>query len=221
MSLLLQFDFDDLTFAGSRICHCVRNLRRNPMKISRLDIVRSRLSVRRGHFQAESRSRNNQVGTLMRVHGSDPTGRERPFPSNFQNIFFHGGTSFPSDHAAVTWAFASIVAQEYPHPAAEIGAYGLARMSDDRCDHATFRGTNAIERWASAFASFSSISSILLFSASFSSALLCRVVSSSYWGLLQVALNFNAAAWRSCSLASVCILPARVQIVYRDYMPGG
>ena len=54
------------------------------------------------------------------------TGRERPFPSNFQNIFFHGGTSFPSDHAAVTWAFASIVAQEYPHPAAEIGAYGLA-----------------------------------------------------------------------------------------------
>ena len=54
------------------------------------------------------------------------TGRERPFPSNFQNIFFHGGTSLPSDHAAVTWAFASVVAQEYPHPAAEFGAYGLA-----------------------------------------------------------------------------------------------
>ena len=54
------------------------------------------------------------------------TGRERPFPSNFQNIFFHGGTSFPSDHAAVTWAFASVVAQEYPHPVAEFGAYGLA-----------------------------------------------------------------------------------------------
>jgi hypothetical protein len=54
------------------------------------------------------------------------TGRERPFPSDFQNIFFHGGTSLPSDHAAVTWAFASIVAQEYPHPAAEFGAYGLA-----------------------------------------------------------------------------------------------
>ena len=54
------------------------------------------------------------------------TGRERPLPSNFQNIFFHGGTSFPSDHSAVTWAFASVVAQEYPHPVAEFGAYGLA-----------------------------------------------------------------------------------------------
>ncbi len=54
------------------------------------------------------------------------TGRERPFPSNFQNVFFHGGTSFPSDHSAVTWAFAAVVAQEYPHPVAEFGAYGLA-----------------------------------------------------------------------------------------------
>ena len=54
------------------------------------------------------------------------TGREQPFPSDFQNIFFHGGTSFPSDHAAVTWAFASVVAQEYPHLVPEFGAYGLA-----------------------------------------------------------------------------------------------
>ncbi|HKD83225.1 MAG TPA: capsule assembly Wzi family protein [Terriglobales bacterium] len=54
------------------------------------------------------------------------TGREAPIPSNFQNIFFHGGLSFPSDHAAVTWAFASVVAQEYPHPVTEFGAYGLA-----------------------------------------------------------------------------------------------
>ncbi len=54
------------------------------------------------------------------------TGRERPFPSNFQNIFLHGGTSLPSDHSAIMFAFASVVAEEYPHPAAEIGAYGLA-----------------------------------------------------------------------------------------------
>ena len=54
------------------------------------------------------------------------TGREPPFPSHFQNVFFHGGTSFPSDHAAVTWAFASVVAQEYPHLVPEFGAYGLA-----------------------------------------------------------------------------------------------
>ena len=54
------------------------------------------------------------------------TGRERPIPSGYQNIFFHGGTSFPSDHAAITWAFASVVAQEYPHFPAELAAYGLA-----------------------------------------------------------------------------------------------
>jgi len=53
-------------------------------------------------------------------------GRERPIAANYQNIFLHGGDSFPSDHAAVTWAFASVVAQEYPHPIPEFGAYGLA-----------------------------------------------------------------------------------------------
>ena len=49
-----------------------------------------------------------------------------PLQSNYQNIFFHGGSSFPASHAAVTWAFASIVAHEYPNPWAEFGAYGLA-----------------------------------------------------------------------------------------------
>ena len=57
---------------------------------------------------------------------SASTGRLRPQPSNYQNIFFHGGSSFPSDHAAVTWAFASVVAREYPNIYAEVGAYGLA-----------------------------------------------------------------------------------------------
>ena len=57
---------------------------------------------------------------------SASTGRLRPQPSNYQNIFFHGGSSFPSDHAAVTWAFASVVAREYPNIYAEFGAYGLA-----------------------------------------------------------------------------------------------
>ena len=54
------------------------------------------------------------------------TGRLRPQPSNYQNIFLHGGSSFPSGHAGVTWAFASVVAHEYPNPWAEFGAYGLA-----------------------------------------------------------------------------------------------
>jgi membrane-associated phospholipid phosphatase len=54
------------------------------------------------------------------------TGRLRPLDSHFQNVFFHGGNSFPSDHSALTWAFASVVAQEYPHWPAQLGAYGLA-----------------------------------------------------------------------------------------------
>ncbi len=66
----------------------------------------------------------NAIGVDYALKGM--TGRERPLPSNFQNIFFHGGTSFPSDHSAITWAFAAVVAQEYPHPAAQFGAYGLA-----------------------------------------------------------------------------------------------
>ncbi len=54
------------------------------------------------------------------------TGRLRPYQSNYQNVFFQGGTSFPASHAAVTWAFASVVAHEYPNPFAEFAAYGLA-----------------------------------------------------------------------------------------------
>src|SRR5271165_4998919 len=54
------------------------------------------------------------------------TGRLRPNQSNYQNVFFDGGNSFPSNHAAVMFAFASVVAREYPNPFAEFGAYGLA-----------------------------------------------------------------------------------------------
>lgn len=54
------------------------------------------------------------------------TGRLRPTQSDFQNVFFHGGDSFPSNHAAVTWAFASVVAHEYPNPLIQVAAYGLA-----------------------------------------------------------------------------------------------
>jgi len=35
------------------------------------------------------------------------TGRLRPYQSNYQNVFFDGGNSFPSNHAAVMFAFAS------------------------------------------------------------------------------------------------------------------
>ena len=54
------------------------------------------------------------------------TGRLRPYQSNYQNDFFDGGSSFPSNHSAVAWAFASVVAREYPNMYAQLGAYGLA-----------------------------------------------------------------------------------------------
>ena len=87
-----------------------------------------------GHLAHNERARETGVlatEAMINALGVDyamsyATGRERPIPSNFHNNFFHGGTSFPSDHAALTWAFASVVAQEYPHPVAQVGAYGLA-----------------------------------------------------------------------------------------------
>src|SRR5262250_430401 len=55
-----------------------------------------------------------------------PLGRERPFQDNGNGNFFSGGTSFPSEHAAASWAVASVVAHEYPGPLTKILAYGLA-----------------------------------------------------------------------------------------------
>ncbi|HVP49923.1 MAG TPA: capsule assembly Wzi family protein [Candidatus Bathyarchaeia archaeon] len=54
------------------------------------------------------------------------TGRLRPYQSDFQNEFFQGGSSFPSNHAALAWAFAAVLAHEYPNIYARLGAYGLA-----------------------------------------------------------------------------------------------
>ena len=87
-----------------------------------------------GHITHDERMRETGVlatEAMLNALGVDYafkgiTGRLRPLPSNYQNIFFHGGDSFPASHAAVTWAFASIVAHEYPNPVAEFGAYGLA-----------------------------------------------------------------------------------------------
>ena len=53
-------------------------------------------------------------------------GRERPYQDDGRGAFFQGGTSFPSDHAAVAWSAASVIAHEYPGPLTQILAYGLA-----------------------------------------------------------------------------------------------
>src|SRR6202022_406173 len=52
--------------------------------------------------------------------------RERPFQGDGSGPFFHGGTSFPSEHAAAAWSVASVIAHEYPGPLPKLFAYGLA-----------------------------------------------------------------------------------------------
>jgi Capsule assembly protein Wzi/PAP2 superfamily len=53
-------------------------------------------------------------------------GRDRPFTANGRGNFFDGGSSFPSQHSAVSWAIASVIAHEYPGPLTKILSYGLA-----------------------------------------------------------------------------------------------
>jgi len=87
-----------------------------------------------GHLTNNDRARETGVLATEAMLGVLPmqyairgaTGRLRPFQSNYQNDFFDGGNSFPSNHAAVAFAFASIVAHEYPNIYAQLGAYGLA-----------------------------------------------------------------------------------------------
>lgn len=53
-------------------------------------------------------------------------GRERPFTGDGKGKFFQGGTSFPSEHASVSWAIASVIAHEYPGPVTQFLVYGAA-----------------------------------------------------------------------------------------------
>ena len=52
--------------------------------------------------------------------------RERPFQGDGSGPFFSGGTSFPSEHAAIAWSVAGVVAHEYPGFLPKILVYGLA-----------------------------------------------------------------------------------------------
>jgi hypothetical protein len=53
-------------------------------------------------------------------------GRQRPLDNNYQGNFWHGGNSFPSEHAAVAWSIATVIAHEYPGPLTTTLAYGMA-----------------------------------------------------------------------------------------------
>ena len=53
-------------------------------------------------------------------------GRLRPDQGQGLGNFFQGGTSFPSNHSAVAWSIASVIAHEYPGPFTQVAVYGLA-----------------------------------------------------------------------------------------------
>jgi capsule assembly protein Wzi/PAP2 superfamily protein len=53
-------------------------------------------------------------------------GRQRPTDGDGGGGFWQHGTSFPSDHSAVAWAMASVIAHEYPGPFTKLLVYGLA-----------------------------------------------------------------------------------------------
>jgi membrane-associated phospholipid phosphatase len=52
--------------------------------------------------------------------------RERPYIGSGAGRFFSAGSSFPSEHAAVSWAIAGVVAHEYPGTFTKLVSYGLA-----------------------------------------------------------------------------------------------
>ncbi|HUJ94120.1 MAG TPA: capsule assembly Wzi family protein [Terriglobales bacterium] len=64
--------------------------------------------------------------TLAAYAFREMTQRPRPYQGNGNGSFFQGGTSFPSEHSAVAWSVASVVAHEYPGPVTKIMAYSLA-----------------------------------------------------------------------------------------------
>ena len=54
--------------------------------------------------------------------------RDRPFQGDGSGPFFHGGASFPSEHAAAAWSVAGVIAHEYPGLFPRIAVYGLASL---------------------------------------------------------------------------------------------
>jgi membrane-associated phospholipid phosphatase len=55
--------------------------------------------------------------------------RERPFQGDGTGPFFQsGGTSFPSEHAAASWAVAGVLAHEYPGIFPRLAFYSLASL---------------------------------------------------------------------------------------------
>lgn len=75
-----------------------------------------------GLLSGEAAINSTAVAYLLK----NATQRPRPFETNGHGTFFQGGSSFPSEHAAIAWSVASVLAHEYPGTLTKILAYGLA-----------------------------------------------------------------------------------------------
>jgi len=75
-----------------------------------------------GLLSGEAAINSTAVAYLLK----NATQRPRPYQANGSGTFFQGGSSFPSEHAAIAWSVASVMAHEYPGTLTQILAYGLA-----------------------------------------------------------------------------------------------
>jgi membrane-associated phospholipid phosphatase len=75
-----------------------------------------------GLLSGEAAINSTAVAYLLK----SATQRPRPFQDNGNGTFFQGGSSFPSEHSAIAWSVASVLAHEYPGTLTKILAYGLA-----------------------------------------------------------------------------------------------
>jgi hypothetical protein len=64
--------------------------------------------------------------TVIAYALKEATQRQRPYDGSGNGHFFLHGSSFPSEHAALAWSVASIVAHEYPGPLTKFMAYSMA-----------------------------------------------------------------------------------------------
>lgn len=75
-----------------------------------------------GLLSGEAAINSTAVAYLLKT----TTQRPRPLQDQGKGTFFYGGNSFPSEHSAIAWSIASVVAHEYPGPLTKLLAYGLA-----------------------------------------------------------------------------------------------
>jgi membrane-associated phospholipid phosphatase len=78
--------------------------------------------VEAGLLSGEAAMNSTAITYLLK----SATQRPRPYQTDGTGTFFQGGSSFPSEHAAIAWSIASVMAHEYPGTLSKVLAYGLA-----------------------------------------------------------------------------------------------